>query len=84
MCFNLLLVCSFNATAAWNVTNGQDADGVLGQPDFTSDAYSPNTASSMYESAGVTVDPATGKVFVAEDNHRVLRFDNAATKANGA
>ncbi len=87
LCFNLLLVCSFNATAAWNVTNGQDADGVLGQPDFTSNTVNNGgiSASSMDNTRGVAVDLNTGKVFVADDdNNRVLRFSATDAFTNGS
>ncbi len=63
-------------------TNGANADGVLGQPDFFS-----NTAAiarnRMNTPRGVAV--AGSSLFVADRNAaRVLRFDNAAGKANGA
>jgi len=63
--------------------NGADADGVLGQPDFVTSA-SGTSASVMSAPFGVYVD-AAGRLWVAEDgNCRVLRFDNAGSKANGA
>jgi sugar lactone lactonase YvrE len=63
--------------------NGADADGVLGQPNFTSHS-SATTQKGMYAPTGVFVD-ASGRLWVADyDNNRVLRFDNAASKANGA
>ena len=62
--------------------NGANADGVLGQPDFTSTA-SAITQNGMDNPRGVALQGTT--LFVAErQNHRVLRFDNAASKANGA
>jgi hypothetical protein len=63
--------------------NGANADGVLGQPNFTS--HSPaTTQSGMYYPEGVFVD-SSGRLWVADTyNDRVLRFDNAASKANGA
>ena len=62
--------------------NGANADGVLGQPDFTSTA-SAATQNGMSNPRGVAIQGTT--LFVAErDNHRVLRFDNAASKPNGA
>jgi DNA-binding beta-propeller fold protein YncE len=62
--------------------NGADADGVLGQPDFTS--WSGNTTEDgMWQPTGVWV--SNGALFVGErDNYRVVRFDNAAAKPNGA
>lgn len=63
--------------------NGADADGVLGQPDFTTSAAN-TTQSGMAHPVGVAVD-ASGRLWVADyGNSRVLRFDNAAAKANGA
>jgi sugar lactone lactonase YvrE len=62
--------------------NGASADGVLGQPDFTT-ATGGLTAATMSGPFGVFVD-AGGRLWVAEDgNNRVLRFDNAAAKSNG-
>ncbi|MGB8215318.1 MAG: hypothetical protein WCE68_17350 [Anaerolineales bacterium] len=63
--------------------NGADADGVLGQPDFTSNDYA-TSQNGLNSPAGLAVD-ANGHLWVAdESNRRVLRFDNAASKANGA
>jgi sugar lactone lactonase YvrE len=63
--------------------NGADADVVLGQPDFVTGS-SATTQSGMRTPSGVAVDSA-GRLWVADlENHRVLRFDDAATKANGA
>ncbi|KPA10281.1 hypothetical protein MHK_009516, partial [Candidatus Magnetomorum sp. HK-1] len=64
-------------------TSGSDADGVLGQPDFTTNTAG-TTQSSMNEPTALWVDPA-GRLWVADlINNRVLRYDNAATKPNGA
>lgn len=63
--------------------NGASADGVLGQPGFTSNAIA-TTQSGMMSPAGVFVD-SVGRLWVSDyGNSRVLRFDNAAGKANGA
>jgi sugar lactone lactonase YvrE len=63
--------------------NGGNADGVLGQPDFASNAAR-LTRNGMNNPNGVVVD-AAGRLWVADTfNGRVLRFDNAATKTNGA
>ncbi|HLM61600.1 MAG TPA: NHL repeat-containing protein, partial [Pyrinomonadaceae bacterium] len=63
--------------------NGANADAVLGQPDFTT-VTSGATQSKLNSPYGVTIDTG-GRLYVAEYiNSRVLRFDNAATKANGA
>jgi DNA-binding beta-propeller fold protein YncE len=74
-------VLRFAAGAA--LVSGAAAEGVLGQPDFTSNAPA-TTASGMRNPEGVAVDSA-GRLWVADQsNHRVLRFDGAASKANGA
>jgi len=60
------------------------ADLVLGQPDFVSTGQSA-AATNVADPQGVCVDPATGKVFVADHfNHRVLRYASADSLANGA
>lgn len=63
--------------------NGAAADGILGQPDFTTNT-SGITANKMNGPNGVYVDLA-GRVWVSDyANRRVLRFDDAAHKSNGA
>ncbi|MDH3252312.1 MAG: T9SS type A sorting domain-containing protein [Ignavibacteria bacterium] len=63
--------------------NGADADGVLGQPDFLSNAGD-TSQSGMSQPRGLVLDDQ-GRLWVAEVfNHRVLRFDNASAKPNGA
>jgi sugar lactone lactonase YvrE len=65
------------------LSNGSFANGVLGQPDFTTNTSGTNQT-TMNTSAAVTVD-SVGRLYVADGgNHRVLRFDNAATLADGA
>lgn len=74
-------ILRFDSTAA--KANGSAANGVLGQPDFTT-GTSGTTASTMNAPWGVTVD-GNGCVWVADrSNSRVLRFDSAAAKTNGA
>ena len=64
-------------------SNGDPADGVLGEPNFTTNSGG-LSASLMTRAYGVFVD-GSGRLWVGDrDNNRVLRFDNAATKANGA
>jgi sugar lactone lactonase YvrE len=64
-------------------TTGANADGVLGQPNFTSNTAG-TTAGLLSAPTGVFVD-ANGRLWVADrDNNRVLRFDNASTKPNGS
>jgi sugar lactone lactonase YvrE len=63
--------------------NGASAEGVLGQPDFTSSAFA-TTTTGMTFPTGVTVG-SSGTLWVADEgNSRVLRFDHAARKPNGA
>jgi sugar lactone lactonase YvrE len=61
------------------------ADAVLGQANLSSKVkLVPPTAASVNDPFGVAVD-STGTVWVADTaNNRVLRFDHAAIKANGA
>jgi len=64
-------------------TTGANADGVLGQPNFTSNT-SGTTAALLSAPTSVFVD-GNGRLWVADrDNNRVLRFDNAAAKPNGS
>ena len=77
-----LFTHSIKAGTVWN--NGVDADLVLGQPDFVSTG-SGSAAASTSNPEGICVDPATGKVFVADQfNYRVLRYASAESLANGA
>jgi len=63
--------------------SGANADGVLGQPDFTT-ALFPLPTQNTFCPKDVYVD-GSGRLWVTDNtNNRVLRFDNAATKANGA
>jgi hypothetical protein len=62
--------------------NGADADGVLGQSNFSTSASS-TTPDGVSSPRGVALD---GDVLYVADtsNARVLRFDRVASKANGA
>jgi DNA-binding beta-propeller fold protein YncE len=63
--------------------SGSAADGVLGQPDFDTKT-SGTTAGRMNGPVGVFAD-GDGRLWVTDRlNHRVLRFESAAAKANGA
>ena len=69
-------------SASWK-PSGATADGVLGQPDFTSNTKAV-TRSGMEYVRGLTVDDA-GRLWVSDQrNNRILRFDNVANKPNGA
>jgi sugar lactone lactonase YvrE len=64
-------------------SNGSNADGVLGQTDFTSKSTG-RTQSKFSFAYGIDVS-TSGTLWVADNgNHRILRFDDAANKANGA
>jgi len=63
--------------------NGANADAVLGQPDFITGS-SGTTAAKMNGPVGLYLDN-TGRLWVSNFGaHRVLRFNDAANKANGA
>jgi len=75
-------VLRFNNAAAKD--NGDPADGVLGQPDFVTTTAGLDASTLGNRAWGVFVD-GTGRLWVCDrDNHRVLGFDNAAAKSNGA
>lgn len=85
---SLWVVDSFNHRVLRfaNITSkisGASADSVLGQSDFTLNL--PGTsATQMRNPYSVSVDSA-GRIWVADsENFRVLRFDNAASMANGS
>jgi len=63
--------------------NGASADGVLGQPDFTTNQinYSRNGVSNL---RGVYGDEAGRLYLVDESNNRILVFNHASSLPNGA
>lgn len=70
--------------------NGANANGVLGQPDFTSSVWNYSAGGSTPSDKGfetptsVALD-GSGNLYVCDQaNGRVLRFNSAAGKANGA
>ena len=65
--------------------NGAAADGVLGQPNFTSaiDNNGGISASSMDLPVGTFVDGISNLYVIDGSNTRVLIFQNAAAKTNG-
>lgn len=74
-------VLRFNAAAT--KANGDSANAVFGKPNFTTKGFG-TTQSEFFTPNGVAVS-AGGTLYVADgSNHRVLRFDNAAAKGNGA
>jgi len=70
---------------AANKADGADADGVLGQPDFSTVTYlDPPTAATMASPYSVTAAP-DGTAWVSDFvNHRILGFVDAANRGNGA
>lgn len=78
-------VMRFDAAAA--KSNGAAADGVLGQANLnliSSNRGGTTAANSMSSPWGLSLD-ASGRLWVADaGNHRILRFDNAAAKTDGA
>jgi DNA-binding beta-propeller fold protein YncE len=64
-------------------TNKPTANKVLGRPDMTSSAFG-LAQNRMRQPVGLTITPAGALYVVDNINHRVLRFDAAAGKANGA
>ena len=63
-------------------TDGAPADGVLGQPNFTSSSFVAGAA-GMTQPRMVQAD--AGRLWVGDSGrNRVLRFDNAGSLANGA
>ncbi|MBI3789736.1 MAG: NHL repeat-containing protein [Gemmatimonadetes bacterium] len=70
--------------AAATKANGASADGVLGQADLISNVGFGTTSQRYFAVRSVATD-ATGHLWVVDQsNHRVLRYDNAAAKANFA
>lgn len=64
-------------------TNGSQADGVFGQPDFTT-GTSGLSSVKMNRPMGAYVDAEDHLWVCEDDNNRVTRFDSISTKANGA
>jgi hypothetical protein len=65
--------------SATQFSNGQAADRVIGQPDFTSDNPNIVNASRLHTPSSVAVDKS-GNLYVADfANNRVLEYDTPAT-----
>ncbi len=61
--------------------NGADADGLLGQPNFTTEDGPNASQSRFWGPRGLHID-SRGALWVTEEfNHRVVRFDNALAGA---
>jgi sugar lactone lactonase YvrE len=68
---------------AASLTDGAEANGVLGQPDFATST--PNTTAQGMRFPATPTIGSDGTLYVADfENRRVLIFKNPATKANGA
>jgi DNA-binding beta-propeller fold protein YncE/predicted esterase len=63
--------------------NGANADGVLGQPDFTT-GTSGLSSTKMNRPMGVYLDRDDHLWVCEDDNNRVIRFDDASLKADGS
>jgi len=75
-----VVLAALQAVAAWQ--DGQNAEYVVGQADFTSNASGTSSTTLKYP-AHVAIDLAHAKLYVSEIlNHRVLRFAYPIT-ANG-
>lgn len=73
-------------SSAAKMINGAAAEAVFGQPDFVTRTANTGgiSAATMNNPNSVHVD-ATGTLWVADrDNHRILRFNNASSKASSA
>ena len=78
-------VLRYSSTAAY--TTNPVAEAVFGQADFNSGAgapVDPPTRNSLAGPSGLAID-AQGRLWVTDSrNKRVLRYDNAATKASNS
>jgi len=64
--------------------NGGGADGILGQPDFTSNNLGTTNQSTFSAVVSGVYGDNNGTIYVADQtNSRVLIFENASKKANG-
>ncbi|MGH7250162.1 MAG: putative Ig domain-containing protein, partial [Minisyncoccia bacterium] len=65
--------------ATSTIHDGEDAENVLGQPDFTSDAAT-TTQSGVSDVVMTDFDSSSSRLFVTENsNHRILIFDVATS-----
>lgn len=69
--------------SASTLANGANADGVLGQADFTATAVNPGQ-NGLGDPAGIFVSVAGSLWVSSTDLNRVTRFASAAAKADGA
>ena len=79
------LLAAPGAAHAQAFASGQNADVVIGKPNFTTSTPATPTASNLGAAAGAFVDPVSGKLFVSDPaNNRVLRFSSAAAAASAS
>jgi len=70
-------------TDAKNKINGAAADGVLGQPDFTSS--SSNVTQNGFTNLRYVFGDSKGRIYVVQENsHRIVIFEDAKNKSNGS
>ena len=74
-------VLRFNDSSS--ILTGSNADGVLGQPDFTT-GTSGLSETKMNRPMGVYVDAFDHLWVCEDDNNRAIRFDSVSSKTNGA
>lgn len=82
----LVLDTNNHRVLIWNsipTSNGQPADVVIFQNDFTT-ATSGTTADKSKKPNAIFVDPKTGKLFVADWNNRRILVFNTIPTSNGA
>jgi sugar lactone lactonase YvrE len=85
---SLYVACSYSSRIirfdnAAALSNGSPANAVLGQPNF--DTYDAGTGASQVSSAfGAWITPEDTLWVMDSGNSRLLRFNNASTKPNGA
>jgi sugar lactone lactonase YvrE len=82
--FILLFALVYPALAD-RFVSGQTADVVLGQPDFITGTAVPANPNRLVNPIAAAMDPATGKVFVADEGkNRILRYSSAAAALTGS
>jgi hypothetical protein len=75
----LLLFALVSPAFADRFVSDQTADVVLGQPDFITGTTVPANPNRLTTPIAAAMDPATGKVFVADEGkNRILRYSSAA------
>lgn len=79
------IIALFATPTQAQISNGQNAIGFMGQPNFTSNVADRLDGYGFSAPHGIVVDGVSGKVFVADrDNNRVLRFSINAVLISGS